>query len=182
MIDESPYRIDIIDTAPSFSDYDILIDHAIQEADGFIIAYSTTDPQSFALIQQVHNRIINVKGFNWEESSSGLVVIVGTKCDLPQSRAVTLYEAQSKAEDLKCGYFECSAKLGQGVAAPFMELVRSLSSNPEEHPKSPSPVARLSFRNRARSILSRRPVRVAITTSDGLSLLDYDTILAGTFE
>jgi len=159
-LDDSACRIEIIDTAPSFTDYEILIDAAVREADGFVIAYSVADPRSFGLVQQLYNRIVNVKGPSWETSSPGSVVLVGTKSDVPGSRRVTRFEAQTRAKSLRCRSFECSAKSGDGVAAPFVELARALrlmtsySEQQEVIQAPPSP----SFRTRAQSMLSGRPV------------------------
>ena len=138
-IDSSYCHINIIDT-PGLDDYEVVVQHALSDADGFIIAFSRMDYDSFRRVRLIHGLLSKVKGLDGMRSIP--VALVATKSDLDAPKTVAEDEARSLAMDLQCDYFQCSAKSGINIEAPFVKLVRMLrDKKPESEPSVPLPSA-----------------------------------------
>ena len=74
----------------------------IQEIDGCFIVYDITDKKSFLNIEQWYRKIK-------EKKPNIPIIIIGNKCDLAESREVSNKEAEEKAKELNCFYYETSA-------------------------------------------------------------------------
>lgn len=104
--------------------YDVLVAESIEKADGFILAYSMLDFDSFIEAQRLYCRITRRR-----ESLGSLpnaITIVATKSDKRYERKVTVSSGHSFAADKGCDYFECSAETGESVNAAFSALVKAL--------------------------------------------------------
>ena len=61
-----------------------------------------------------------------------LIILIGNKSDLVESRVVTSEEAQTKAEQYNVAYLETSAKSGDNISKAFTELIEQIyNSNME---------------------------------------------------
>ena len=121
-LDSAFCRINISDT-PGEEEYDILVQEAISKANGFIVAYSMLDLDSFTRAEAIFKRITRQKGHQYSPNE---VVIVATKSDEAGQRTVTESCGRWFAWHNECAYFECSAKTGENVNAVFTTLVKAL--------------------------------------------------------
>lgn len=125
-LDNALCRIDISDT-PGEDEYDILVQESIGKADGFIVAYSMLDLDSFIRAQALYHRITRQEGHQY---SSNAIVTVATKSDEAGQRTVTESYGRWFARHNECAYLECSAKTGENVNAVFTTLVKALRAKP----------------------------------------------------
>ncbi|KAI2640770.1 P-loop containing nucleoside triphosphate hydrolase protein [Hypomontagnella submonticulosa] len=146
VVDSTYCHISIIDT-PGLDDYEVLMRQALTDADGFIVAFSMMDYDSFRRVRLIHGLLSKLKGLDGIHSSS--VAIVATKSDLEVPKVVGEDEARSLAMELRCHYFQCSAKTGFNIEAPFLELIRMLR---DEKTKTEMTVSLPSSTSRSQSL------------------------------
>lgn len=111
-------------------DYDVLVQESIENADGFILAYSMLDLDSFTETQALHRLITHAK--RQSRSSRNGIAIVATRLDEVSERKVFEGPGYSFAANNGCDFFACSAKTGQNVDAAFMAVVRALRARAGE--------------------------------------------------
>jgi GTPase KRas len=131
----------------------VLLDEWIRRADGFVLFYSIADRKSFLRIKGFWEDVMRIKGpRGWgaggmamtRTSSMGSIgprsgsrlrartkapmVLVGNgKDDLgEEERKVKESEGIALARELRCDFWECSARTGVGVDEAFYGLVRKL--------------------------------------------------------
>ncbi|MCQ2817518.1 MAG: ADP-ribosylation factor-like protein [archaeon] len=76
---------------------------------GYILIYSTTDRESFDLIENIFNKIQSIANPNVPK------LLIGTKNDLIEERKVSWEEGVELAKKLGCLNYECSAKTGYHI-------------------------------------------------------------------
>ena len=74
-------------------------------------------------------RASTIKDQSWENAR---IILVGNKCDLTESRAITMEEANEIAESLGVQYFETSAKDNINIKQTFDALVDEISEKMAE--------------------------------------------------
>jgi len=57
---------------------------------------------------------------------NGRHVVVGTKVDMKDQRAITEEEGRRMAKEQECAYYEVSAKTGEGMQEMFQEIVSQI--------------------------------------------------------
>ena len=87
---------------------------------GIIIVYDITKPESF---QHVPQWLIDAKSAARSECS---VCVVGNKCDLEESRAVSYNEGNKYCMENYLQHYECSAFTGQNVDEIFINLSKHI--------------------------------------------------------
>ncbi|EDR09453.1 uncharacterized protein LACBIDRAFT_234321 [Laccaria bicolor S238N-H82] len=107
------YDCHIIDTAGQDEYSPINSQYAIG-IHGYVLVYSIASRNSFSMIQIVYDKIVDFCGV-----SDIPCVIVGSKCDLSQSRQVDPSEGEKLAKENKCAWVETSAKDGTNVSKVF---------------------------------------------------------------
>jgi len=123
-VDGQNFFLDLLDTAGQ-EQFSTLLDHWIRESEGFLLVYSIQSYVSFEYVKKLFDKISYTK-----ESESINVILVGNKCDLPgEDRAVSYEDGKQYAEELKCPFFECSAKKGINIANIFEEIARLIHNN-----------------------------------------------------
>ncbi len=80
-------------------------------------------------LPQYYSRASTIKEKAWENAR---MILVGTKCDLTESRAVSPEEGQEIAESLGVQYFETSAKDNINIKQTFEALVDEISEKMAE--------------------------------------------------
>ena len=118
-ISNYPCSIDILDTAGQ-DDYYTLIDNWINSSDGFILAFSITDRESFDVCKSRYERIQLNKGNNFR------IVLAGNKSDCKDKRTVSEEEAKELAASWDTQYIECSAKNMVNVEELFLKISEKL--------------------------------------------------------
>ncbi len=94
----------------------------IRDSSIAVIVFDVTDAQSF---ESVHKWVDEIKTIRNDESD---ILLIGNKCDLKDSRKITTEEAQKKCTGLNLkGYYEVSAKNGDGIPECFDSILSLLS-------------------------------------------------------
>ena len=119
-VNGTPCDLEILDTAGQ-DDYQTMIDTWIDFGNCFLLVYSIEEVDSFNQIKDKYERIQQLK--NKEKVS---IVIVGNKCDLPDSqRKVSKDEGQNLANNLGVSFMEVSALTRVNVREAFMKVVHN---------------------------------------------------------
>jgi len=121
-VDGEDCILDIFDTAGQ-EDFSAVRDQYMRTSDGFLCAYSVTDPASFNEVQHLFDHILRVK-----DTDTVPFVLVGNKCDLDNARSITKEQGEQLAGELKCKFLETSAKKRLNVNEAFNELVREVKA------------------------------------------------------
>ncbi|EMP38287.1 Ras-related protein R-Ras2 [Chelonia mydas] len=126
VIDEKAARLDILDTAGQ-EEFGAMREQYMRTGEGFLLVFSVTDRGSFEEIYKFQRQILRVK-----DRDEFPMILVGNKADLDHQRQVTQEEGQQLARQLKVTYMEASAKIRLNVDQAFHELVRVISTVPDE--------------------------------------------------
>ncbi|RWS30396.1 hypothetical protein B4U80_07474 [Leptotrombidium deliense] len=128
-VDGAPCVLEILDTAGT-EQFASMRDLYIKNGQGFVVAYSITNHQTFQDVKSMKEQIIRVKGGNERVP----ILLVGNKVDLEHQREVSTVEGMGLAQSWGCPFMETSAKNRCNVNEMFAEVVRemSLSSGKEK--------------------------------------------------
>jgi len=118
-------RMDIWDTAGS-ERYRAMAPMYYRQAAAALVVYDITQHATFEITEQWIDELV-------EREPEVIVAVVGNKCDLEESRAVTTTEAERFVQGLKSKntaafHMECSAKSGQNVENIFKEILMNTVS------------------------------------------------------
>ena len=89
-------------------------------AKGALLVYDITKRRSF---ENIDNWLIDLRT-NGDKDI--LIMLIGNKSDLKDSREVSKDEAESKAEQYNIPFFETSAKNGENITNSFSHLVEEI--------------------------------------------------------
>jgi len=130
-IDGKVVRMTITDTAGQ-ERFRTLTSSYYRNADAIIVVYDTTDKESFA---DVKGHI--TEGTRYSQRSEKF--IVGNKCDLTDTRAISKSEGQELAESLGvASFYETSAKTGELVDDFFVAVAKKLMESDDADGKGNS--------------------------------------------
>ncbi|XP_064640933.1 NF-kappa-B inhibitor-interacting Ras-like protein 1 [Lineus longissimus] len=104
--------------------------HLLNSADGFVLVYDITNPESYKCVEKVRKEIDKYSQTGRKEGS---VIVLGNKADLEESRQVETSVAQKWAHKEKVKLFEVSVKNRQTLMEGFIALASKLTQPP---PKS----------------------------------------------
>ncbi|TKR76333.1 hypothetical protein L596_017486 [Steinernema carpocapsae] len=121
VLDGEECSIDILDTAGQ-EDYSAIRDNYYRSGEGFICVFSITDAESFDATNEFREQILRVKN----SDSSVPIMLVGNKSDLDADRAVSVAQAQQRADAWNVPYIETSAKNRTNVDKVFYDLMRDV--------------------------------------------------------
>ncbi len=113
------FKIQIWDTAGQEKFYNLVCSYFRDCALG-IIVFDITNRISFESVDFWKDK------FDLYSSSTRQkpVILVGNKSDTSKNRAVSEFEAISKAEEIGCDYIECSAKEGTNLEEIFNKVIQ----------------------------------------------------------
>ena len=126
--DGSTCLLDILDTAGQ-EEYSAMRDQYMRHGNAFLIVYDITSMASYEDAQPMYDWIRRIK-----DADSVPVVICGNKCDIADSRQVSV--AQGMALSKMCNdapFFETSARLNVNITEAIHELVRVTPRNGVEY-------------------------------------------------
>ena len=106
IIFEEKIQVEIIDTAGQ-EDYQNFFDTWVQSSEGFLLVFSLTDKNTFNVVKNKYDKIINIKGKNIP------IILIGNKKDLENEREVNFEEAKKYANEKNIEYIETSAMTGE---------------------------------------------------------------------
>jgi Ras-related protein Rab-1A len=97
-------------------------------AHGIIIVYDVTDEESFNNVKQWLSEIDRYASDNVNK------LLVGNKCDLTESRAVSYETAKAFADEIGIPFMETSAKDSTNVEQAFMAMASSIKDRMASQP------------------------------------------------
>ncbi|KAH8650359.1 P-loop containing nucleoside triphosphate hydrolase protein [Tricladium varicosporioides] len=112
-VDGRRYLLRILDTGTQ--------EYSLYKCDGFILVYSISSEPSFRHIRDLHNAVIASLAQTTRHIPQ---ILIGNKID--DRRAVSIEEGLLLAQELRCPFFEASAKIYSTVNEPFYNLVRQI--------------------------------------------------------
>lgn len=119
------FATDIVDTA-GMDEFSRLSRNASLGVHGYVLVFSITNRQSFEMIQQVNDVLLNCLG----DLPDVPRVLVATMKDKPEKdRQVSVADAQKLADLWKAPYIECSNKTGESVAEVFHTLLKEIEKD-----------------------------------------------------
>lgn len=93
---------------------------------GYVLVFSITSRQSFDMINQVNDALLNTLG----DAPDVPRVLVGSMKDLSgEQRQVLHADAQALADSWNVPYMECSSKTGDNVAEVFHTLLKEIEKD-----------------------------------------------------
>ena len=125
-------NVQIEDTSDAyFSDFPAMFQISLNTADGIILVFDISSPESFEEVKQIREAIIRKK-------EKIPIVVVANKLDLcPTTRDEAI--SATVLIDWECGYVECSAKENVNISDAFKELLEQITTiQGEEEPKKRS--------------------------------------------
>lgn len=129
-IDGKFYLLDVLDTSGQ-EEYSAMRDQYMRTGEGFILAYSIINRQSFNEIIELRDRIIMNK-----EGKDIPIVLCGNKIDLYYKRQVLYSEGVDLARNFGCPYYETSAKTCMNVNNLWFTVVREIMKRQIQQKKS----------------------------------------------
>eukprot|EP00518_Triparma_eleuthera_P014499 CAMPEP_0182472084 /NCGR_PEP_ID=MMETSP1319-20130603/21510_1 /TAXON_ID=172717 /ORGANISM="Bolidomonas pacifica, Strain RCC208" /LENGTH=196 /DNA_ID=CAMNT_0024672715 /DNA_START=104 /DNA_END=694 /DNA_ORIENTATION=- len=126
-LDGKAIQLEILDTAGQEC-YSPLRETFMHTGDGFILAYSITDDQTYEDLTSIREQILRV-----HPNRNVPMILVGNKCDMEEDRAVSVEEGTALAETFnKIPFIEISAKEDIKVTEAFESIVRFIQGlNPD---------------------------------------------------
>ena len=115
-IEDKLYKIEILDTAGE-DDYPQMLDMWVNYAEGFLLVFAINDKNSFDLIPEKRDHIIEGK-----QVGSYPMILVGNKQDLTNNREVSYDDAKQLADSWNIDYIETSAKTNFNCKETFEQL------------------------------------------------------------
>lgn len=120
-IDGEVVGLDILDTAGQ-EVFSAVRDRYMRDGEGFLLVYSLIERNTFVAMSKISEQIKRVK----DTEKHVPIVLVGNKSDIADKREVSNGEGEILARNLKCPFFETSAKLRVHIDECFHELVREI--------------------------------------------------------
>lgn len=119
------FATDIVDTA-GMDEFSRLSRNASLGVHGYVLVFSITSRQSFDMINQVNDALLNTLG----DAPDVPRVLVGSMMDLSgEQRQVLHADAQALADSWNVPYMECSSKTGENVAEVFHTLLKEIEKD-----------------------------------------------------
>jgi Ras-related protein Rab-6A len=120
-LDDRTVKLQLWDTAGQ-ERFRSLIPAYIRDSSAAVIVYDVTQRQSYL------NLVKWVSDVRTERGPEVLIMLVGNKTDLVDTRSVTLEDAEAFARANSCLHLECSAKGGINVQQVFRKLALELGT------------------------------------------------------
>ena len=114
------YMFEIIDSAGQ-DEFSIFQQQYSVGIDGYVLVYALNNPQSFEMVQLIHEKLLNAMG-----TDTAPCVLVGNKLDLEGKRKVNIKEGQDLAKKWKCAFVEGSAKNDVNIDEIFKAIIAEI--------------------------------------------------------
>jgi len=120
VMDGKHIQLQILDTAGQ-DEYSELRETFLDTGHGFVLVFSIDDDSTFEALRDIRDDILRV-----HPDKRVPLILVGNKCDLDDTRAVTKQEAINMAKRFKCKYKEVSAKANLHVDELFISFLKQI--------------------------------------------------------
>ena len=110
-------KVNYIDTAGEEKFRAISVNY-LKGTNGVILVFDITNKETFDLLETWLNEL---KDTNKADVSK---VLIGNKADLAERREVSVEDANNLANNMKCKYYEASAKTGENVNEALDEIAK----------------------------------------------------------
>lgn len=121
-INDKQYKIKIWDTAGQ-EQYRSLTRNFFHSAEGILLIYDITNLDSFEKVKTWINCIQD------NASENIKVVLIGSKCDLEKSRAVSTEDGKQLASHLKLQFYETSSLTNHNIREAVLDLTNQIIHN-----------------------------------------------------
>jgi len=139
--DEDLVSVTIIDTAGQ-EEYSHMREQWIKQGEGFVLVYDISNKKSLDYVEEIRQSMDTHR-----EMDKVPVMIIGNKCDLPDSandttteqksfRKVTTEEGKAVADKYNCFFKEVSAKDDINILESFTVVAREMKENAPPPAKS----------------------------------------------
>ena len=115
--EDQKIKANYIDTAGQEKFRAISVNY-LKGTDGVILVFDITKKETFELLE---TWLKELRDTNKSDVSK---VLIGNKSDLAKERQVSLEEANILAENMKCKYYEASAKTGENINEALDEIAK----------------------------------------------------------
>jgi len=125
-VDEETVVLEVLDTAGQ-EEYSAMREQWIRYGEGFLLVYSIDSRLSFEKeIGLILRQLVRVRD---DEIASIPTVLFANKCDMENSRQITMEEGKDMAKKLGSNFFEGSARNNINIEAAFFDMVRAIRIN-----------------------------------------------------
>ena len=115
--EDQKIKANYIDTAGQEKFRAISVNY-LKGTDGVILVFDITKKETFELLE---TWLKELRDTNKSDVSK---VLIGNKSDLAEKRQVSIEEANTLAESMKCKYYEASAKTGENINEALDEIAK----------------------------------------------------------
>lgn len=123
-IDKKTYTVEFTDTAGQ-EEFAQMRWKYIADNEGFLFVFSVIEKDSLEQISDLYNDVVSTKGMNFAR------VLAGNKADKKDdpelsSRVVPIEDSKRMASEMKCNFYETSAKTRLNLDPMFDDLIRGV--------------------------------------------------------
>lgn len=132
LIDDEACLLEILDTAGQ-EEFVEMMDQWVMVSEGFLLVYAINQADTFKEVEHFWKTISRIKKSTQVPVP---VVLVGTKLDLENERAVSTEQGEELAKKYGWAFVETSAKTPTNIEKCFIEIGRKVKNQPcrEEDP------------------------------------------------
>ena len=114
-------NVEIEDTSGSyFSDFPVMFDMSLKSADGVLLVFDVSSPESFAEVALLRDAV-------QKRNATMPLTVVANKSDLVTAACEATIPA-TVIDDWECGFVECSARENVNISEAFKELLSKVKT------------------------------------------------------
>ena len=133
-LDNESVKICIWDTGGQKRYYDLLPIY-FKSSKGCFIVYDISNKETFKNLGDRFEKVYKMAENGEEYEPNVKIILVGNKCDLEKDREVTKEEGQELANQMKCPFFETSARNDVNIDQIFECMAKEINESYDEDEK-----------------------------------------------
>lgn len=131
-VDGIPIKIQIWDTAGQ-ERYNAVRASYYRGSKGILLVYDITQRSTY---EHIDRWLKEIREHEYNHTEDAVIILVGNKTDLEQSRAVSTEEAQTFAEANNLLFIETSALSGSNIEAAYLNVLNEILQNERKNPSN----------------------------------------------